>query len=146
MLQLRTGYSKLSGNRHKLGQVETRFCQCWNRTHNLLECPLYDEARCTLMKRLSKQLGIHAPNIYTLQGYDSLLEFPNWRGLICEEVGGYIERTERFKETNYQKLASFFLSLYTATPPREDYVQVDCVLKPRYKKCSEKELNKRWKC
>ena len=38
---------------------------------------------------------------------------------------------------------SFFLSLYTATPPREDYVQVDCVLKPRYKKCSEKELNKR---
>ena len=38
---------------------------------------------------------------------------------------------------------SFFLSLYTATPPREDYVQVDCVLKPGYKKCSEKELNKR---
>ena len=34
---------------------------------------------------------------------------------------------------------SFFLSLYTALPPREDYVQVDCVLKPRYKKCTEKE-------
>ena len=31
------------------------------------------------------------------------------------------------------------LSLYTALPPREDYVQVDCVLKPRYKKCTEKE-------
>ena len=40
------------------------------------------------------QLGIHAPNIYTLLGYDSLVEFPNWRELICEEVGGYIERTE----------------------------------------------------
>ena len=34
---------------------------------------------------------------------------------------------------------SFFLSLDTALPPREDYVQVDCVLKPRYKKCTEKE-------
>ena len=33
----------------------------------------------------------------------------------------------------------FFLSLDTALPPREDYVQVDCVLKPRYKKCTEKE-------
>ena len=32
-----------------------------------------------------------------------------------------------------------YLSLYTALPPREDYVQVDCVLKPRYKKCTEKE-------
>ena len=37
------------------------------------------------------------------------------------------------------KESSFFLSLYTALPPREDYVQVDCVLKPRYKKCTEKE-------
>ena len=33
---------------------------------------------------------------------------------------------------------AFFLSLDTALPPREDYVQVDCVLKPRYKKCTEK--------
>ena len=32
-----------------------------------------------------------------------------------------------------------FLSFDTALPPREDYVQVDCVLKPRYKKCMEKE-------
>ena len=31
------------------------------------------------------------------------------------------------------------LSLDTALPPREDYVQVVCVLKPRYKKCTEKE-------
>ena len=36
----------------------------------------------------------------------------------------------------------FFLSLCTVTPPREDYMQVDCVLKPRYKKCSKKELKK----
>ena len=33
------------------------------------------------------------------------VEFPNWRGLICEEIGQYIERTERFKETQCQKLA-----------------------------------------
>ena len=36
----------------------------------------------------------------------------------------------------------FFLSFNTATPPREDYVQVDCVLKPRYKKCKEKAQDK----
>ena len=40
-----------------------------------------------------------------------------------------------------QSFSMFFLSLSfdTALPPREDYVQVDCVLKPRYKKCMEKE-------
>ena len=32
---------------------------------------------------------------------------------------------------------SFFFD--TALPPHEDYVQVDCGLKPRYKKCTEKE-------
>ena len=109
MLQLRTGYSKLSDYRHKLGQVESRFFECGQIEtvqHYLLECPLYDEARYTLMKRLREQLGIHAPSIYTLLGYDSPAEFPNWRELICEEVGGYIERTERFKETKDQKLAS----------------------------------------
>ena len=34
---------------------------------------------------------------------------------------------------------SFFLSFDSALPPREDYVQVDWVLKPWYKKCTEKE-------
>ena len=38
---------------------------------------------------------------------------------------------------------AFFLSFYTATPPREDYVQVECVLKPQCKKCMEKGMNKR---
>ena len=48
----------------------------------------------------------NSPYFYTLLGYDSPVEFPNWRGLICEEVGGYIERTERFKETKDENLAS----------------------------------------
>ena len=30
--------------------------------------------------------------------YDNPVEFPNWRELICEEVGHFIETTERFKE------------------------------------------------
>ena len=42
------------------------------------------------------------------------------------------------KVGQFENKLSFF-SLYTALPPREDYVQVDCVLKPRYKKCTEKE-------
>ena len=109
MLQLRTGYSKLNDYRHKLGQVETRYCECGQIEtvqHYLLECPLYDEARYTLLKRLREELGIQAPNIYTLLGYDSPVEFPNWRELICEEVGHFIERTERFKETKEQIIAS----------------------------------------
>ena len=64
MLQLRTGYSKMNDYRHKLGQVETRFCECEQIEtvqHCLLECPLYDEARYTLLKRLREELGIHAP-------------------------------------------------------------------------------------
>ena len=51
MLQLRTGYSKLNDYRHKLGQVETRYCECGQIEtvqHYLLDCPLYDEARYTL--------------------------------------------------------------------------------------------------
>ena len=40
------------------------------------------------------------------------------------------------------QLQRILLSLDTALPPREDYVQVDCVLKPRYKKCTEKEKDK----
>ena len=109
MLQLITGYSKLSDYIHKLGQVESTFCECGQIEtvqHYLLKCPLYEEARYTLMKRLREQLGIHAPSIYNLLGYDSPAEFPNWRELICEEVGGYIERIERFRETKDQKLAS----------------------------------------
>ena len=47
MLQLRTGYSKLNDFDIKLGQVETRYCECGQIEtvqHYLLECPLYDEA------------------------------------------------------------------------------------------------------
>ena len=109
MLQLRTGYSKLNDYRHKLWQMETRYCECGQIEtvqHYLLECPLYDEARYTLLKRLREELGIQAPNIYTLLGYDSPVEFPNWRELISEEVGHFIERTERFKETKNQIIAS----------------------------------------
>ena len=53
-----------------------------------------------------EQLGIRDPSVYTLLDYDSHVELPNWRDLICEEIGQYIERTERFKETQDQKLAS----------------------------------------
>ena len=38
---------------------------------------------------------------------------------------------------------SFFFSFFTATTSHEDYVQVDCVLLPRYKSVRKKKL-KRW--
>ena len=57
MLQLRTGYIKLSDYRHKIGQVETRFCECGQIETVQHYLPLYDEARYTLMKRLREQPG-----------------------------------------------------------------------------------------
>ena len=80
--------------------------------HFFLECPLYEEARYILLNRLREQLGIQSPSVYTLLGYDSRVELPNWRvwDLICEEIGQYIERTKRFKETQVQKLASQLFS------------------------------------
>ena len=62
---------------------------------------------------------------------------------------GFLRRNLAFaprstKEVVYKTLVRPKLSFFIyCNPPCEDYVQVDCVLKPRYKKCSEKELNKR---
>ena len=84
-------------------------CECGqveSVQHFLLECPLYEEARYILISTLREQLGIQAPSVYTLLGYDSHYELPNWRDLIYEEIGQYIERTEKFKETQDEKLAS----------------------------------------
>ena len=81
--------------------MEIRFCECGQvKTvqHFLLECPLHEEARYILLNTLREQLCIQDPSVYTLLGYGSHVELPNWRDLICEEIGQYIERTERFKE------------------------------------------------
>ena len=74
--------------------------------HYLLECHLYEEERAVLFNGLREQLGLHTPGIYTLLGYDDHEEIGNWRELILEEVGQYIDRTERFRKSQSQNLAS----------------------------------------
>ena len=37
-----------------------------------------------------------------IRSYDSPVEFPNWRELVFEEVGHFIDRIEKFKETKEQ--------------------------------------------
>ena len=37
---------------------------------------------------------MHLYDIYTLLGYNSPVEFPNWMEFISEEVGSFIESTE----------------------------------------------------
>ena len=61
----------------------------------------YTTIHCMMNKDafFRNKIGIQVRNIFTLLGYDSPVEFPNWRGLIYEELGHYIERTQRFKET-----------------------------------------------
>ena len=44
--------------------------------------------------------------ISTLLGYDDHEEIGNWRELILEEVGQYIDRTERFRKSQSHNLAS----------------------------------------
>ena len=70
----------------------------------MYECPLYEEARYILLNKLREQLGIQIPRVYTLLGYEGHVELPNWRDLICEEIGQYIERTERLKKHRARNL------------------------------------------
>ena len=67
------------------------------------------------------------------KGTPSLVKIEHKNTATLDSAGS----KKKSKVTVLQLLSQelFFLSLYTATPPREDYVQVDCVLKPRYKKC-----------
>ena len=113
ILQLRTGYSLLNDYRHKLGQCDSGLCECGQMEtvqHYLLECHLYEEERAVLFNGFRELLGLHTPDmIYTLLGYDDHEEIGNWRELILEEVGQeevgqYIDRTERFRKS--QNLAS----------------------------------------
>ena len=109
ILQLRTGYSILNDYRHKLGQCESGLCECGQMEtvqHYLLQCQLYEEERNILYNRLREQLGIHTPNVYTLLGYEGHREISTWREQIMQEVGEYIERTERFKLAQAQNFAS----------------------------------------
>ena len=53
-----------------------------------------------------EQLGIHTQNVYTLLGYEGHREISTWREQIIQEVGEYIERTERFKLAQAQNFAS----------------------------------------
>ena len=109
ILQLRTGYSILNDYRHKLGQCESGLCECGQMEtvqHYLLQCQLYEEERNILYNRLREQLGIHTPNVYTLLGYEGHREISSWREQIMQEVGEYIERTERFKLAQAQNFAS----------------------------------------
>ena len=73
---------------------------------NFSQCQLYEEERNILYNRLREQLGIHTPNVYTLLGYEGHREISTWREQIMQEVGQYIERTERFKLAQAQNFAS----------------------------------------
>ena len=95
--------------RHKGGQWESGLCECGQMEtveHYLLQCQLCEEERTKLYNRLREQLGIHIPNVYTLLGYDGHREISTWREQIMQEVGQYIERTERFELAQAQNFSS----------------------------------------
>ena len=57
-----------------------------------------------------------------------------WLRYLFKWIVGY------FKRSFFTYFLSFFFSFYTATTPHEDYVQVGCVLLPRYKSARKKNL------
>ena len=60
---------------------------------------------------------------------------PSNSGIFTDSVCGLISTvlSKNHFPFNGNNNLSFFLSLYTALPPLEDYVQMDCVLLPWYK-------------
>ena len=97
----------LNDYRHKLGQCASGLCECGQMEtvqHYLLQCQLNLEERNILYNGLREQLGIHTPNVYTLLGYEG--HRSTLREQIMQEVGEYIERTERFKLAQAQNFAS----------------------------------------
>ncbi|MCG8032941.1 MAG: RNAse HI domain-containing protein, partial [Candidatus Thiodiazotropha taylori] len=101
ILQIQTGYSKLSDYRYKLGQCDSNKCTCGEPEtpeHFLIHCPNYQHCRETMQLTLSSQLGLNFIDSHTLLSNDEHPELPDWRETIRREVSAYIEATERFSE------------------------------------------------
>ena len=66
LVQLRTGYCTLNEYKHKTGQTDEPNCICGAKEtvhHYLLECPLTEEKRETMLNKLGKECGIRNINV-----------------------------------------------------------------------------------
>ena len=101
ILQIQTGYSKLNGYRHKLGQCDSNMCTCGEPKtpeHFLINCPICQQCRETIQLKLSSQLGLDFLDAHTLLSNEEHLEIPDWRETIRQDISAYIEATAHLSE------------------------------------------------
>ena len=99
--QLRTGYVRLNEYLCRVNVIESNTCQCGEIetvTHYLLLCPLFEEEREVLRKRLFDICGIIHLDLNMLPVLDVKKEdeFKDWRDTILSELESYVAKTQQF--------------------------------------------------
>ena len=100
--QLRTGYTRINEYLHKVNVVESDKCQCGaieTVSHYLLACPLYDEEREIMRKRLFEMCRIIHLDLNILLDARNDDEYKDWRSNILCELEAFVAKTHRFAAT-----------------------------------------------
>ena len=83
----------------RVNVIESNTCQCGEIetvTHYLLHCPLFEEEREVLRKRLFDICGIIHLDLNMLLDVKKEDEFKDWRDTILSELESYVAKTQRF--------------------------------------------------
>ena len=97
--QLRTGYVRLNDYLCRVNVSESITCQggeIETVMHYLLHCPLFEEEREVLRKRLFDICGIIHLDLNMLLDAKKEDEFKEWRDTILSELESYVAKTQRF--------------------------------------------------
>ena len=89
IIQLRTGYVRLNEYLQKTNIVESNKCQCSHIesiSHYLLECPIYENQREKLMRKLFETCGIPHLDLNLLLNVKTVDDYKKWRTLILSEL------------------------------------------------------------
>ena len=99
VIQLRTGYVRLNEYLQKTNAVESNKCQCSQIEsigHYLLECPLYENQREKLRRKLFETCGIVHLDLNLLLDVKADDDYKEWRTLILSELETFVAETKRF--------------------------------------------------
>ena len=99
IIQLRTGYVRLNEYLQKTNIVESNKCQCSHIesiSHYLLECPLYENQREKLRRKLFETCGIAHLDLNLLLNVKTVDDYKEWRTLILSELETFVAETKRF--------------------------------------------------
>ena len=98
-IQLRTGYVRLNEYLQKTNIVESNKCQCSHIesiSHYLLECPLYENQREKLTRKLFETCGITHLDLNLLLDVRTDDDYKERRTLILSELETFVAETKRF--------------------------------------------------